>query len=162
MKPNKTIDADEFKILDIDPNLLDREWLNQPRFFMRYAIQAADARRRFEEAKANLKVVAAEQDNRIRQKAAAMEERTTEAAISAAVIRNKTYREAEQAVFDAKHHMDVMDAAVESLRHRKDALENLVRLHGMNYFSEPKAKGDNKGMVDDMRMRRTVKDRGGK
>jgi|GEM_PF-2091359 len=157
MKPNKTIDTDEFKILDIDPNLLDKEWINQPRFFMRYALQAADARRRYEEAKANLKIVAAEQDQQVRMRAAANEEKTTEASISAQVIRNSKYWEAEQAVFDAKYHMDVMDAAVEALRHRKDALENLVRLRLSEYYSEPRATSDNRGMIDDMRMRRTVK-----
>jgi hypothetical protein len=162
MKPNKTPDTDEFKILDIDPHQLDKEWISQPRFFMQYALQAADARRAYEEAKAALKVVAAEQDNRIRQKAAALEEKTTEAAISAQVIRSKSYREAEQTVFDSKHHADVMDAATEALRHRKDALENLVRLRLSEYYSEPRATGNAKDMVDDMRMRRTVKDRSSK
>jgi Na+-translocating ferredoxin:NAD+ oxidoreductase RnfC subunit len=163
MKPQTTKtrlpEAEDFEILSIDQNLLDREWLNQPRFFFQYARQLADARRSYEEAKANLKLVAAEADQKVRERASQMEQKVTEAMIAAAVLRRNDYREAEQAVFTAKHNMDVLDAAVEALRHRKDALENLVRLHGQNYFSEPRATGDNKSMVDDMRMRRTVKDR---
>jgi hypothetical protein len=152
-------DPDDFEILSIDQNLLDREWLNQPRFFFRYAKMLADARMAFEQAKANLKVVAAEADQKVRIRAAKLEEKVTEAIVFATVQRREDYRDAEQAVFTAKHNMDVLDAAVTALEHRKSALENLVRLHGQNYFSTPRADGDNKGMVDDMRMRRTVKDR---
>lgn len=163
MKPQTTKtrlpEAEDFEILSIDQNLLDKEWLNQPRFFFQYARQLADARQAYEEAKANLKLVAAEADQKVRMKLTANEEKITEAVVSAAVLRRNDYREAEQAVFTAKHNMDVLDAAVEALRHRKDALENLVRLHGQNYFSEPRATGDNKRTVDDMRMRKTVKDR---
>ena len=66
-KPTSSLpDPDDFEILNIDQNLLDREWLNQPRFFFRYAKQLADARRRYEEAKANLKIVAAEADKKVR------------------------------------------------------------------------------------------------
>ena len=159
-KPTSSLpDPDDFEILNIDQNLLDREWLNQPRFFFRYAKQLADARRRYEEAKANLKIVAAEADKKVRERATKMDQKVTEAIVTATVQRRDDYREAEQAVFTAKHNVDVLDAAVTALEHRKAALENLVRLHGQNYFSTPKASGDNKGMVDDMRMQRTVKDR---
>lgn len=152
-------DPDDFEILNIDQNLLDREWLNQPRFFFRYAKLLADARKVFEEAKANLKIVAAEADKKVRERASKMDQKVTEAVVTATVQRRDDYRDAEQAVFTTKHNVDVLDAAVTALEHRKAALENLVRLHGQNYFSTPKADSDNKGMVDDMRMRRTVKDR---
>ena len=159
-KPTSRLpDPDDFEILNIDQNLLDREWLNQPRFFFQYAKQFADARRQYEEAKANLKIVAAEADKKVRERATKMDQKVTEAVVTATVQRRDDYREAEQAVFTAKHNVDVLDAAVTALEHRKAALENLVRLHGQNYFSTPKASGNNKDMVDDMRMRRTVKDR---
>ncbi len=166
MKPEKPKtrlpDPDDFEILEIDQNLLDKEWLNQPRFFFRYAKQLADARMAFEQAKANLKVVAAEADQKVRMRAAKIDQKLTEAIVSATVQRRDDYREAEQAVFTAKHNVDVLDAAVTALEHRKAALENLVRLHGQNYFSTPKADGDNRDMVNDMRMRRTVKERNGR
>ncbi len=163
MKEKKTTsslpDPDDFEVLNIDQNLLDREWLNQPRFFFRYAKQLADARRGYEEAKANLKIVAAEADKKVRDRATKMDQKVTEAIVTATVQRREDYREAEQRVFNSKHNVDVLDAIVTALEHRKAALENLVRLHGQNYFSTPKVQGDNKDMIDDMRMRRTVKDR---
>mgnify|MGYP001558692441 CR=1 FL=1 len=166
MKDNTTKtrlpELEDFEILSIDQNLLDKEWLNQPRFFFQYARQLADARQAYEEAKANLKFEAAEADQKVRLRAAKMGQKVTEAVVSASVLRRHDYQDAEQAVFTAKHNMDMLDAAVEALRHRKDALENLVRLHGQNYFSEPRATGDNKSMVDDIRMRRTVKSKGNK
>ncbi len=152
-------DVDDFEILSIDPNLLDKEWLNQPRFFFQYAKMLADARQKWEESKANLKVIAAEADQKVRMKAVANEERITEAAVNSAVLRRNDYKEAEQAVFTAKHNVDVLDAAVEALRHRKDALENLVRLRLAQYFGDPKVEATARRMLDDMQMRRTVKDR---
>ena len=158
MKTKQDIEPDE-SILTVDETILDKEWINQPRLFFRYAKQLAYARTSLEYAKANLKVVAAEVDDRLRRKAAKSTTKYTEAMISAAITRNKERRLAEEEVFDAMHLVDILFATTESLRQKKDALENLVKLHGQNYFSSPKVNSENKGRIDDLKMRRTVKNR---
>ena len=145
------INADNFELLDIDPNNLDKEWLNQPRFFFRYASELADARRDHESAKAELKVVAAQKSNRFRKKAAIKGEKTTESQISSLVQSNSDYVLAEQQMIAARHRMDVLDAAVTALEHRKHALENMVRLHGQSYFATPRSSSDNKDVVENSR-----------
>lgn len=148
--PSQDLPSEDFEIFDINQNLLDKEWLNQPRFFFRYARQLADARRDYEAAKANLKVVQADADKKERRKAQIKEQKMTEAAINQSVLRRPDYRDAEQAVFTAKHRVDVMEAVVNALDHRKKALENLVRLHGQNYFSKPTADDDNKDRMKEV------------
>jgi hypothetical protein len=37
-----------------------------------------------------------------------------------------------------KYEAEVLQGAVNAVDHRKDALENLVRLHGLQYFAGPK------------------------
>lgn len=158
MKSTQNKEPNE-SILTVDETILDKEWIHQPRTFYRYAKQLADARSLLEYAKANLKVVAAEVDDRLRRKAAKNATKFTEAMISAAITRNKERRLAEEEVFDTMHLVDILFATTESLRQKKDALENLVKLHGQNYFSSPKVNSDNKGRIDDLKMRRTVKNR---
>ena len=50
------------------------------------------------------------------------------------------YLEASVAVSKAYHKVNLTQAAVTALEHRKRALEKLVDLHGQNYFAEPHAK----------------------
>jgi hypothetical protein len=150
---------EDFEILAIDQNLLDREWINQPKFFFRYACMLADARKAYEEAKANMKIVAADADQKVRMGASKREEKVTEALVLATVQRRNDYREAEQAVINTKHNVDILDAVVTALEHRKVALENLVRLHGQEYFSSPKADNRSEEKVQDMKTREWVKDR---
>jgi len=61
----------------------------------------------------------------------------------------KSYKVAAKEVLRLRHAADVLQAAVTALDHRKKALENLVYLHGQNYFSEPHARdGDSRETVN--------------
>lgn len=150
--------TDDPEILHIDTNILDREWSYQPRLFFRYAKMLADARQDYEAAKSNLKVVAAELDRGIRRKALKREEKLTTQDVTARVQESEEYIAADRTVIAAKHRLDILDAAVTALEHRKQALENLVRLHGQNYFSVPKTDGDDaKNFIENTRKRNTRK-----
>ena len=52
------------------------------------------------------------------------------------------YKKANEEFLNAKYEVDVAQAAVVAMSQRKDALENLVRLHGQQYFAGPKVPHD--------------------
>lgn len=139
--------ADEEKyqsLVELDADKLDEHWIDQPRLFMKYALKLADARADVDEAKANLELVRATAEVAIRADPAGHGvEKVTEKAIEAAVETSATYRNAVADLNDARRRMGRLDAVVQSLEHRKRALEGMVSLHGMGYFAEPTDRGGN-------------------
>lgn len=120
----------------IDPNRLDMEWLRQPEAYHREAVKLADLRKRLEMAKADRDVTVAEAAQGVRRNPAAYGlEKVTEAGVNEVVTMR--CRNAEQKVIDAKHDHDVQQAMIDSLDHRKKALEDLVRLRLASYYAEP-------------------------
>jgi glycine betaine/choline ABC-type transport system substrate-binding protein len=127
----------------IDETALDVEWLEQPRLFMKYARNAAQARKRVDEAKEALDVAKAELDKKIRSNPKKYGvEKITENAISNLIIKQDTYKEAMQEFSDARYEADIAQSAVSAFNQRKEALENLVKLFGMQYFSGPRVPRD--------------------
>jgi hypothetical protein len=127
----------------VDKERLDEEWVNQPDLFHEFAIQLADARLELEEAKAELDVVAAELDRDIRERPNKFGlDKFTETAVKNTVLTQQAYKAQVSAVNKARHRMDIVQAAVTACDHRKKALENLVYLHGQDYFSTPRARGE--------------------
>lgn len=144
---------DDFQI---DVNRLDEEWVRQPELYRRYAEAAADSKRVHEEAKNDLSVIRADVEQMVRKNPESFGlAKTTEGAIKTAIDLNEKVREAEEAVIEARHAMDVMQAAVGALDHRKSALGDLVRLFLADYFSKPQVDEGSKEAVDDMEKRRT-------
>lgn len=133
----------------IDETALDVEWLEQPRLMMRYANHAADTRQSLDLAKENLDIVRAEVDKSIRSDPDRFGiAKITEAAVTAAILTDDRYREANKKLLDAKYEMDIASAAVRAVEQRKDALENLVKLHGQQYFAGPRIPRDISKEVD--------------
>lgn len=140
---------DEELVFGIDKNILDDEWIDQPKRYFRWALQLEDARADFEYVKAEFEVVKAEVELAIRNDpgnvdydlpADAVEKgKVTEKMVAAALLQQDEYKKAQQAVFTAKHRVGVLQAAVTALDHRKKALEKLVDLHGQKYFASPRA-----------------------
>lgn len=128
--------------LEIDPLRLDEEWVGQPKLYLHYAKELADARRDLDLAKNELELTRAELDADIRADPSQYEfdGKPTEKAIEACILCQKRYKKANEEVISAKHAVDVFAAMVTALDHRKRALENLVDLHGQGYFAEPRAK----------------------
>lgn len=125
--------------LKIDELRLDREWVRQPSLYFEYANKLADARKEAEDLRGEMDVVAAETDKAVRDDPERYGvEKVTESTVKAAVLKSKAYRRALAAYNEARHSMDVMQAAVTALEHRKRALTMLVELHGQNYFADPK------------------------
>jgi len=149
------------EFFDIDMNQLDVEWLRQPRMFFTTAEALAEARRDFEQAKSELDLTDAELDKAIRANPEeyGLPQKTTETMISKTIIACENHTAASDEIQMKKHRVDVLQAAVTALDHRKKALENLVQLHGQNYFSTPIAKGNSKDVIEEAKK---IKSRRGK
>jgi len=154
-------------VFGIDKNLLDDEWLNQPKLYFNWAVQLEDARAELDSIKAEFDVVQADLDLDIRAnpdkygelpKDAVEKGKITEKMVAASLVMQPEYKNAQQAVFTAKHRVGVLQAAVNALDHRKRALEKLVDLHGQKYFATPRASEDSRDAMGEVE-RRSVRNR---
>lgn len=127
--------------IKINKHQLDAEWVEQSSLFWRYAKAEADAEDVMDRAKERLELVKADLDKKMRTMLASGDKKPTEAVIASAVLLHDDCRAASTEYLDAKHIYNVFRAAVKAFTQRKDSLENLVRLFGMEYFSTPAVKG---------------------
>lgn len=131
--------VDKNNVVTIDIHKLDEEWVSQPLIFMEYATKLADAKEAVARAKAEMELSEAELANSIRENPEQYQiTKITEAGIVAVIKQDAAYKLTLRKYIRKRHEQDVLQATVDALEHRKKALENLVHLHGMSYFSEPK------------------------
>lgn len=124
----------------IDESALDVEWLRQSELTFKYCRHEAEAKRTLDKAETNLDIVKAEVDKEIRKSPETYDlHKVTETAISNAVAIHPRVLDAEERVADAQFDVNIAIAAVRSIYAKKDALENLVRLYGQQYFAGPSA-----------------------
>lgn len=138
-------------IAEIDPDALDIHWIKQPKLVYRYALKLAAAKLDLADAKNNLEIVKADLDKSIREDPENYGcSKLTEKAVENCVLSQGAYRRAVRDVNKSKHTVDVLEAAILALEHKKRALENLVTLHGQNYFSSPKVTGAGREAGEEM------------
>lgn len=143
--------------IKIDHDALDIEWLEQPELMMRYSRHQARCALDYDKAKERLEVVKAELDKQIRQHPEKYEiAKITETVILNTIITQPKYTATQGEMLDAKFEWDIARAAVNAINGRKDALENLVRLHGMQYFAGPKMPRDLNREVERKRQQTNV------
>lgn len=154
-------------LLDIDNYALDTEWIRQPTLFFEYAEQLTDARNELDEAKSRLEVAKAELDEvcasldtqiRSNPESFGVTSKITETVVKNTVLLHADYKKAkkkcediQKEILQTKHNVDILQAFVSSLDVKKTALENLVKLHGQNYFATPKINDNQPGQdfIDD-------------
>lgn len=131
------------KDVSIDDSALDVEWLAQSSLTFKYCKIEADARKALDDAKARLDIIKAELDQDIRANPESFGlPKVTESAIGNAISASKKCKDAEEEVRQASYELNMAQAAVRSIYAKKDALENLVRLHGQQYFAGPSVPRD--------------------
>jgi hypothetical protein len=131
------------KDVTIDEEGLDTEWLSQPRLMLTYGNHAAEKRKEVDIAKEKLDVVKAELDRKIRMEPSFFGlSKLTETVIQNTIIVQTKYTEASENYIEAKYELDMAMAAVRAIDQKKQALENLVKLHGQQYFAGPKVPRD--------------------
>lgn len=124
--------------LAIDPNFLDAEFLNHSQTFMKYAKESAKANKAAKLAEQNVKVIRSELIEEAKRKG-----QDKNAATLEAYYRNDDrHKKAKADWIEATFYADLIQNAVFAFQARKLALENLVRLHGQEYFSRPQEPRD--------------------
>ena len=127
--------------IQIDEDALDLEWLEQPEKMLEVSSNAAECKREMDEAKDNLDLTKADLDYNIRSNPEKYVDegiKLTEPVVAATILKQEEYQEASAAYLKAKYEYDVARGAVDAFEQRKSALENLVKLHGQQYFAGPR------------------------
>lgn len=126
-------------IVQIDKYRLDKECVRLPGDYLKWSTRSADLKRDLDEATAQVKVVQAEMSETVRSNPEDFNiEKVTEAAIAAAVLQSSTVQKAQAKVREIQHELDLSQAVVWALEHKKRSLTLLVELHGAGYFSDVK------------------------
>jgi len=120
--------------LQIDPDALDVEWLEQPGLYMRYCRASAQAQRKFKHAEQNVKVV---RSQLIKEAEETLDGKPSAQKIEAYYRDHPRHKEAKEAAIQAEYEANLLQNAVFAFNQRKTSLEELVRLHGMSYFAGP-------------------------
>ncbi len=125
--------------LRIDENALDIEWLGQAQLMMKYTEIQASNRREVDRLKEKLNLVKAELDRDIRKDPEKFKitVKITEAVVTGCILEQKKYKKAMSASIDAQYEYQMAGGAVQAVEQRKQALENLSRLLGLQYFAGP-------------------------
>lgn len=160
MKYNRDFFDDLDEDIDIQKFRLDEEWVRQPQKYLKYAQASAYFQQELGEAEQKAKVLLATL------KADCAEDpevclgkgvKPTNDRCEAYAIQHPEYIAAKQAAIDAKYNADMALAAVFAMQQRKEALENLVKLQGMELYSEPKASGNYTEEVTKKQATETIK-----
>ena len=122
---------------EVDRRFLDKEWEGQPALFLEYAEQLAETTAEVDELKDRLEKVKADLDLAARDDLAAKAGKFTEAMVSSWVSRDERYLVALADLREAQRKAAILKAEVQALDQRKATLENLVRLHGQEYYAVP-------------------------
>lgn len=127
--------------IEINKVKLEKEWVRQPQLYLKYAQASAFFQNVLAESEqkakvlfATLKADCAEDPDTCLGKGV----KATNDRCEAYAIQHPDYVKAKQDIIDAKYDADMALAAVFAMQQRKDALENLVRLQGMELRSEPR------------------------
>jgi len=154
-KPNKMSKFKPEKVMDIDRNNLDLECVKLPKVYLVFGEAYAESLLHSDEADRDLKIIKAELDFKVRSKPKKykLKARVTEKAIENAILTSKEYRKAEKVCIERRYTTSLLREILRSLEMKKKSLENLVILHGQNYFSTPTPKNVDKETVKDLRQK---------
>jgi hypothetical protein len=129
----------------IDETALDVMWLNHGSLAVRYARQAAHMRKLAKQAEDRVKVVKSELIRKANEDplATTHKDKPTAADIEAYYRTHPDHKEAKEAWIEAEYQADYAgQVQMEMAVGRKAALENLVTLHGQQYFAGPSVPRD--------------------
>ena len=122
----------------IDENALDVEWLEQPSLMLKYANNQSDCEEAADVLQEELDIISAELDLAIRADPSKYKlVKIVEAAVKNVIIQDVEYQKVANELKTAKYDTKMAKNAVKAIDARKHSLENLVKLHGQNYFAGP-------------------------
>lgn len=133
------------KDIRIDETALDIEWLEQATLAMKYGRIWADQKKVVTNAEEKIKIVRAElikeaNENPVK---CCNKDKPNAADIEAYYRGHKKHKMAKDEWVEAQYELDMAEVAKNEISFtRKAALENLVRLHGQQYFAGPSVPHD--------------------
>jgi len=119
--------------ITINPDALDVEFLGQAELMLNICQETAIAKEKLNYAKEKLDVEKAKAANRARGEL----DKPTVAAVDQFITLDKEVLDQQEKLRRAQFEYDLLSGAVKAVDQRKTALENLVRLHGQQYFAGP-------------------------
>lgn len=133
------MELDFEKDVFIDESALDVECLGQASLMMRYSREHAKAEREVSRLKEKMRVVQATLDKDIRTNPSQfkIDVKITEAVVMNAILVDGEYQDLTNELIEAQYEEKMIKGALESIKQRKDMLQELVRLHGQHYFAGP-------------------------
>ena len=127
--------------LTIDKHNLDVEWINQSKVFAKWGEELVYAQERTDKAKANLDLIKAQTDSKIR--ANNIGGKTTESQILNMIIQDPEYQKAIVEHIEAKKQEGIIEIARKAFEfQRNKALDRLTDLFLSNYWAEPRGKAE--------------------
>ncbi len=132
------VSKDELKnLLAIDRNKLDLECEGQADLYFNHALELAEAKNRLREAENKLEMHKADLVYKIKQDPLMYNlETATDKSTDSVVKSDKTYQALQRMVQAIENEVDIRNAFITALDHRKRMLQELVALHGQNYFAK--------------------------
>lgn len=130
--------------LHIDPNFLDAEWLNIANTIMKYSAESARAKKYASFAEERVKTLRSQLVKEANNNPSVMgkDVKATAPNVEAYYRDDEKYKEVKAEWIEAVYYADLMQNAVYAFQAKKAALENLVRLQGIGYNSEPQTPRD--------------------
>jgi len=122
---------------EVDRRALDEQWEQQPSVFLEYAERLAEANADVDRLKDKLDSLKARLDGEVRARLSASVAKVTEAMVTAAITNDAEVLAISEDLREARKEAAILKAEVQALDQRRSALENLVRLHGQEYFAVP-------------------------
>lgn len=124
---------------NVDKHRLDEEFEIQPRLIQKFGVALADAEKDLADAKADLELIHAELSLAIRKDPEKYDVgKLSEDGVKSAIRLDQGFIDAAKLLREAEHKVDLLKASMRTLDHRRSTLENLVVLHGRDYFSKPR------------------------
>jgi hypothetical protein len=149
----------------VDKHRLDEQWSRHSKLYMTFALAMEEARYEHAKAKAELEVIEARAELFVRQNPTKFlkgDMKMTEAVVSALVASNEKVVAHKERINLLRYDQGVLEGACRTLEQTKAALENMVILHGREYFSDPRDRRPERngaGMDDVVENRKRAIDR---
>lgn len=160
-KKIKTLVPEDDSFLEVNKFELDREWVEQPGLYHKFSRKLAKCIEKLEIAENNVELVEAQLGQKIRENPEQFGcSKSTDKAVKDTVICHPLYQNAVAEVAKAKYNKSLLTGTCNALEQRKEGIQDLVKLHGKNYFADPRA--DSEEDKETMRNieKRSVRSRG--
>ncbi len=162
--PSGVVEKREVNPLLIDENKLLEEWLGQPSLTREAGRREADARHEHAQAKARLDVISARLKLQIRRNPGkyTLPDKPTVDQVDATLIAEREYQDALDVVNVTKRNLDYATADTNAFLDRRKALERLVELLHLEYWSErgPQPVSAGAGELLETRRRKAIRGSG--